>query len=166
MTPEDFIELDVSAKEAVITAVLARNGVEDLHAEGAFDDAQAPTLNRLFRQCVVEVSYAATISDDDDAMGFVLEVADEGHEDAGDDLRMRCLTGAAARAVASFTERCAVDDETSEKLARAAQIGVLRQDEAERFMQPGIGMQLFFSLIREWEAPEVSPEFRARFLQS
>jgi hypothetical protein len=32
-------------------------------------------------------------------------------------------------------------------------------------MQPGIGMQLFFSLIREWEPPEVSPEFRARFLQ-
>jgi hypothetical protein len=27
-------------------------------------------------------------------MDFVLSVADKGHEDAGDDLRMLCLTGA------------------------------------------------------------------------
>jgi hypothetical protein len=165
VTPEDFLALDVAAKEAVITAVLARNGVEDLHADGAFDDAQAPTLNRLLRQCAAEVSYAAAISVDDGALEFVLAVADEGHEDAGDDLRMLCLTGAAARAVALFAERCALDDNTRDRLALGAQLGVLRQDEAEGFMQPGFGMQLFFSLIREWEPPEVSPEFRTRFLQ-
>jgi hypothetical protein len=47
MTPEQFGALSSAEREAVLIAVFARNGVEDLHAEGAFDDAQAPGLNHL-----------------------------------------------------------------------------------------------------------------------
>jgi hypothetical protein len=35
---------------AKVFALGVRNGVEDLHAGGAFDDGQAPLLNRLTRR--------------------------------------------------------------------------------------------------------------------
>jgi len=34
--------------------VLVRDGVEDFHAAGAFDDEQAPTFNRLVREAMGE----------------------------------------------------------------------------------------------------------------
>lgn len=103
MTPEDFTALDVAAQQAVLAAVLVRNGVEDLHAAGAFDDRQAPVLNRLVRQEMLQACTSAQIggaAHED----YLFELAEDGREEAGDDFRLLCLTGAASRAVWAFVE--------------------------------------------------------------
>jgi hypothetical protein len=160
MTPEEFTALDVAAQQAVLAAVLVRNGVEDLHADGAFDDGQAPILNRLVRQEMFQACTSAEIggpAHDD----YLFEVAEDGHEEAGDDFRRVCLTGAAARAVWAFAEVEGLDDQTAEALADAAQVAICNEDE-ERAMLTPMGAQLLFSYISVWEPPELSEEYRQR----
>lgn len=103
MTPEEFSSLDAPAQQAVLAAVLVRNGVEDLHAAGAFDDGQAPGLNRFVRQ---ELFQACTSAQIGGAVheDYLVELADGGCEEAGDDFRLLCLSGAASRAVWAFVE--------------------------------------------------------------
>lgn len=46
---------EFDALAAKVIALAARNGVEDLHADGAFSDKQAPALNRRIRSRIYEV---------------------------------------------------------------------------------------------------------------
>jgi hypothetical protein len=52
------VEGDVEASIAMIVALAVRNGVEDLHAEGVFSDAQAPDFNRGVRNGLYEALVA------------------------------------------------------------------------------------------------------------
>lgn len=166
MTPEEFLSLSPSEMETMRVAVLARNGVEDLHADGAFDDTQSPCLNRLFRQEAYQVMYAMQHADedtDDEFVDYLVEVGQDGHPDAEDDMRRQCLTGAVARAVEEFAREQDIDELIARELAEAAQLGVLDQAEAEGLVSSPLGVRLFFSLISAWEAPELSADYRARF---
>jgi hypothetical protein len=80
MTPEEFIAVDVAAQQAVVAAVLVRDGVEDLHAAGAFDDRQTPVLNRLVRQEMLQACTSAQIggaAHED----YLFELAEDGREE-------------------------------------------------------------------------------------
>jgi hypothetical protein len=137
MTPEEFSSLSAWEMEAMRVAVLARNGVENLHADGAFDDTQSPCLNRLFRQEAYQVMYATRRLDEGNGEEFVdylVEVSQDGHPDAEDDMRLQCLTGAVARAVGEFAEEQDIDERIAGELAEAAQLGVLDQAEAEELI--------------------------------
>jgi hypothetical protein len=165
VTPEEFLALSAPEQEAVIVAVLARNGVEDLPADGVFDDGQAPALNRRFRQEAYQATYAArqVAEGDDRFTAYLAEVAGEGHPDADDDMRLLCLSGAIARAVRSFADEFAISDEIAQVLVEAAQVAVLDEaGEANAFMTSPIGLQLFFSLTSTWEPPRLSDRYRAR----
>jgi hypothetical protein len=75
MTPEEFLSLSASEMEAM-------HGVEDLHADGAFDDTQSPCLNRLFRQEAYQVMYAMQHADEgtgDEFVDYLVEVGQDGH---------------------------------------------------------------------------------------
>lgn len=145
MSPEEFTALDVAAQHAVLAAVLVRNGVEDLHAAGAFDDRQAPILNRLVRQ---EMLQACTSAQTGGAAheDYLLELAEDASEDACDDFRLLCLPGAAARAVWAFAEGERLDDHTAEALSGAAQAVVCNQEEDKAILTP-FGAQFLFSCI-------------------
>ena len=160
MTPEDFTALDVVAQQAILAAVLVRNGVEDLHAAGAFDDRQAPVLNRLVRQEMLQACTSAQIggaAHDD----YLVELAEDGREEVGDDFRLLCLTGAAARAVWAFVDGEGLDDYAGEALVEAAQAAVCNQEEEQAMLTP-LGAQFLFSFISAWEPPELSDEYRER----
>lgn len=160
MSPEEFTALDVAAQQAVVAAVLVRNGVEDLHAAGAFDDRQAPILNRLVRQEMFQACTSARMGGAAHE-NYLLELAEDGWEEVRDDFRLLCLTGAAARAVGAFAEGESLDHNTAEALSRAAQAAVCNQDEESAMLSP-FGAQLLFSCISAWERPDLSDEYRRR----
>jgi len=61
--PDTPSEQDTDAVIAKMIAVAARNGVEDLHADGAFSDQQAPLLNQRIRSRIYELLVASRRSD-------------------------------------------------------------------------------------------------------
>lgn len=160
MTPEDFVALDVAAQQAVVAAVLVRNGVEDLHAAGAFDDRQAPAFNRLVRQEMLQACMSAQVGGAAH-VEYLVELAEDGREEVGDDFRLLCLTGAAARAVWAFVDAQGLDADTGEALAEAAQAAVCNEEEEQAMLTP-MGAQFLFSYISAWEPPELADAYRKR----
>jgi hypothetical protein len=148
--------------QATIFAVLARNGVEDLHSQGAFDDSQAPDFNRLMRQ-ELYAAFVAVEHDDDAAFEYLGDLAEEAHPEAPD-ARYECLTGAAGRAVWLFADLHEIDDGTAADLADAAQLGVLEDREMQALRDP-MGAMMLMSFISDWEPPELSDEFRRDVLK-
>lgn len=165
MTPEELLALSPEARQAVILAVLVRNGVEDLHAAGAFEDSQAPTFNRLVRQELYQAEVAASVKGDmeQDALDYLLTLAEAAHPDAGDDMELMCLSGAVAYAVEKFAEAEGVDEPTWDALTEAAQLAVLDEEERAGLTATPFGNMLLMSCIADWEPPELGPEFTARF---
>lgn len=158
MTPEEFTALDPAAQQAVVFAVLVRNGVEDLHADGAFDDSQAPALNRLVRQELFQ-AFASARTGGPSHDNYLVELSEELGDEAEDDFRMRCLMGAAARAIWAFADAENVDDETARDLVTAAQAAVCNDAELQAMMTP-LGSQFFAGCIAAWEPPELSDVYR------
>jgi hypothetical protein len=80
-----------------VIALAARNGVEGLHAQGAFSDEQAPALNRRLRGYAYEVLIAIrrldASRDDDRFTAYLLDLIDDWEQDP--------LGAALGRAVAS-----------------------------------------------------------------
>jgi hypothetical protein len=161
MTAEDFTALDLPAQHAVIAAVTVRNGVEDLHADGAFDDDQAPTFNRLVRQEFFQAFSSVTTSDDPRHVDYLVGLAEDASDLVeDDDFRMLCLTGAAARAVASFGEIEQIGPSALSALTDAAQQSVLGLDDEFATLANPLAVQFLLSYIADWEPPEFSSEYR------
>ena len=150
---------------AKIIALTARNGVETLHAEGAFSDRQAPALNRRLRGRIYEFLIALERCDpDSDDEPFIRYL----RELAGNDYivpafaALRALVG---RAVDDFAVAEGIDKKVAAALKREAAAGAglgfktwleLRHGQAEtqRAIAYWGGMVPDY-----WEDPVVRPEF-------
>jgi hypothetical protein len=160
---------DYNATLAKMIALAARDGVEDLHADGAFSDRQAPSLNRRIRGRIYEVLTATRLGnphqDDDPLAEYVRDLA-HGHKGGR---ASAALQGAVARAVDDFADAEAIDRDTARKLREAAVNAALvayktvdrlsrskSKDEEDR-------QAVEYWLMRipaYWEEPVVSPEFQ------
>jgi hypothetical protein len=149
-----------------VFALGARNGVEDLHSEGAFDDSQAPLLNRLTRRRIHEALLALRYMDperpDDPFFAYLSELVDDWTEE---DPYHAVFPGAVSRAVWEFAEDAGIDEATAEELEDAAIAGCLehvrllaRANEPDATRQ----LQMVVAMVPSyWEDPDVSDEFRA-----
>lgn len=163
-------EPDFEIPLAKLIALVARNGVEDLHAAGAFSDQQAPALNRRIRGRVYELLVATHRRDyrwDDDPLGEYIADLAQGYR-GGE--TVAALQGAVARAVDDFAAAEAIDATTATKLRKAAikgaveayktvtrlSLGRSKDEERDRF-----AVDWWLRSVPDyWEAPEVSPEFQ------
>lgn len=163
-------EPDFEVVLAKMIALAARNGVEDLHAAGAFSDQQAPALNRRIRGSVYELLLATHRRDyrrGDDPLGQYINDLAHGHRGGQ---TVAALQGAVARAVEDFTAAEAIDTTTATKLRKAAikgaveayktvtrlSLGRSKDEEYDRF---AVDFWLR-SIPSYWEEPEVSPAFQ------
>jgi len=116
---------DHAAMWAEVIALGARNGVEDLHAAGAFTDDQAPVLNWRLRGHTYEVLIALrsmdSRRDDDPFTAYLIDVIDDRPQDP-----LRAALGSAiANAMSEFADAEGIDVETAERLTGAAVDGAL-----------------------------------------
>ncbi len=154
---------------AKIIALAARNGVENLHAAGAFSDQQAPALNRRIRGRVYELLLATHRRDyrhDDPLDKYINDLA-QGYRGGR---TVAALQGTVARAIDDFTAAEAIDTTTATKLRKAAikgaveayktvtrlSLGKSKDEERDSF---AVDFWLR-SIPPDWEEPEVSPEFQ------
>jgi hypothetical protein len=155
---------------AKMIALAARNGVEDLHAAGAFSDRQAPSLNRRVRGRVYELLVATHRRDygrEDDPFGKYIDDLAQGHR--GGQVAA-ALHGAVGRAVDDFAAAEAIDSTTATKLRKAAikgaveayrtvnsvSLGRSKNEERDR-----LAVEWWLRCIPSyWEEPEVSPKFQ------
>jgi hypothetical protein len=162
-------DTDIDAVIAKVIALAARNGVEDLHAAGAFSDRQAPSLNRRLRGRVYELLLATRERDprqDDPFAAYVDDLAD-GHKGGH---AVAALQGTVARAVNDFAAAEAIDTATATKLRKAAikgaveayktvtrlSLGRSKDEERDR-----LAVEFWLrSIPSYWEEPVVSPEFQ------
>ncbi len=162
----DAADIDQDAVFAKMIALAARNGVEDLHANGAFSNRQAPALNRRIRGRVYEVLIAIQRGDlgrdDNPFTAYLSSLAG----DYDDELAHAALQGAVARAVQEFATAEAIDQDVARKLQEAAvnealfafeMLLRLHRGEVEPQRQIAYWLQMVPSY---WEDPEVSPEFQ------
>jgi hypothetical protein len=153
---------------ARMIALAARNGVEDLHASGAFSDRQAPALNRRIRGRIYEMLAANRLRDarrDNDPFSkYVNDLEDQGKRPfAG-------LRGAVGRAVDDFAVAEAIDPDTAAKLKKEAikgaveawrtssrlSLGRSKDEEKDSF-----AVNWWLRCIPDyWEEPEVSADFQ------
>src|SRR5450759_482630 len=166
----DASDIDADILSAKTIALAARNGVEDLHAAGAFSDQQAPSLNRRIRARIYEVLLARRLSQPGSTHDpFARYIADLTQGQKGG-RGIAALQAAVARAVDDFSASEAIDDATAKELREAAIDGAV---EAYRVVtRLGLGRSkneehdrraLYFWLMSVpdyWEKPEVSPEFQ------
>jgi hypothetical protein len=149
-------DADTNVVIAKLIALAARNGVEDLHANGAFSDRQAPALNRLLRGRVYEFLVATSRSEADGQSGAPSAAA---------------LRGAVGRAVDEFAVVEGIDEGTALKLRRAAIRGAVEAFQRTRRVALGrsrdverdqMAVQWWLQSIPDyWEDPLVSVEFQA-----
>jgi hypothetical protein len=150
---------------AKVFAFGVRNGVEDLHAGGAFDDGQAPLLNRLMRRYIYEALLALRYLDperpDDPFFAYLSELVDDW---ATDDPYEAVMPGAVSRAIWEFAECAGIDEAAAEELEEAAITGCLghvhllaRADEPDARAQLSMALAMVPSY---WEDPDVSDDFR------
>jgi hypothetical protein len=155
---------------AKLIALVARNGVKDLHVAGAFSDQQAPGLNRRIRGRVYELllaSHRRNYRWDDDPLGKYIADLAQGYR-GGE--TVAALQGAVARAVDDFAAAEAIDATTATKLRKAAikgaveayktvtrlSLGRSKDEERDRF-----AVDWWLRSVPDyWEKPEVSPEFQ------
>jgi hypothetical protein len=166
----DDLDLDFHAVLAKMIALAARNGIEDLHAAGAFSDRQAPSLNRRIRGRIYELLVATRRNDlsrDDDPLTKYVDDLAQGHRGGR---VVAALQGAVARAVDDFAAAEAIDTATATKLRQAAikgaveayktvnrvSFGKSKDEERDRF-----AVEFWLrSVPSYWEEPVVSPEFQ------
>jgi hypothetical protein len=150
---------------AKVIALGARNGVEDLHANGAFSDAQAPALNRRMRSAVYELLVAmralGTTADDAPLVEFLATRMEEWD----DDPLVATLPGALGEAVHDFAAEADIAPSVADKLEAAAVAGA--HEAAELYANAGdpeklqgVGF-LVPSIPEYWEPPDVGPEQKA-----
>jgi hypothetical protein len=171
VVPLDLAERVASEDHATLwaktIALAARNGVEDLHAAGAFSDGQAPALNRWLRGHVYEVLMALRRMDarrvDDPFTAYLVDLIDDEEEDW---LRA-ALKGAVSNAVREFADPEAIDAETAARLEQAAVDGALEVVElCYSLDQPDARRRLAFlisSIPGYWEPPQLSRSFSVMF---
>jgi hypothetical protein len=167
-------DIDNDAVLAKVIALAARNGVEDLHAAGAFSDQQAPSLNRRLRGRVYELLLATRHRDSSrrhDPFTVYVDDLASGHTGSHS---TAALQGTITRAVDEFATAEAIDQDTQRQLRRAAIKGALaaykvvgrlsrgrpkdeHDQQAARFWVE--------SIPEDWEEPTFSPEFQ-RMLDS
>jgi hypothetical protein len=163
-------EHDFDVILAKMIALAARNGVEDLHANGAFSDRQAPALNRRIRGRVCEVLVATHRRDygrDDDPFGKYIDDLAQGHR--GGQVTA-ALHGAVAQAVDDFAAAEAIGPITAAKLRKAAIKGAVEAYKTVNSVSLGrsknekrdrVAVEFWLrSIPSYWEDPEVSPEFQ------
>jgi hypothetical protein len=155
---------------AKIIALAARNGVEDLHADGVFSDRQAPSLNRRIRDGVYEMLIARRLADPcrhDDPLAQYVDDLGQGH---GGGRAVAALQGAVARAVDDFAAAEAIDAATAAKLRKAAVKGAVDAHKTVTRLSLGrskdeehdrVAVEFWLrSIPPQWEEPTVSPEFQ------
>lgn len=167
---EGVTDQDADATIAKLFAVAARNAVEDLHATGAFSDAQAPALNRRIRSRIYELRLAVQLSDPympDDPFTIYVDKLVEGHRGGR---MVAALQGAVGQAVDDFAAAESIDAATAGRLRKAAIKGAVEayktttrlslgrsKDEAQdRF---AVNFWLM-SIPSYWEEPEVSADLQ------
>jgi hypothetical protein len=146
-------------------ALGARNGVEYLHAAGAFTDEQALALKCRLRSDAYEVLTALRRMDsrraDDPFSAYLIELTGDCR---GDPL-CAALRSAITNAVREFADAERIDAETAARLEHAAIDGAFEVVELYyRLDQPDGRRQLAFlinSIPSYWEQPPVSPAFGA-----
>ena len=155
---------------AKMIALAARNGVEDLHANGAFSDRQAPALNRRIRGRVYELLIATHRRDygrDGDPFGQYIDDLAYGH---GGGQVTAALQGAVGQAVDDFAAAETIDSTTATKLRKAAIKGAVEAyktinsvslGRSKNEEQDRVAVEWWLrSIPCYWEEPEVSPEFQ------
>jgi hypothetical protein len=160
-------EQDADAIFAKMIALAARNGVEDLHTDGAFSDQQAPALNRRVRGRIYEVLIAVRrgdLSRDDDLFtDYLWKLAG----DRPGDVARAAVQGAIAKAVDEFAEVEAINSDVASQLRQAAIKEALFAFEALLKLHRGDpearkDVAYWLWLVPDyWEEPAVSPEFQA-----
>jgi hypothetical protein len=162
-------DTDFDATLAKMIALAARDGVEDLHADGAFSDQQAPSLNRRLRGQVYELLIATRHRDPgrrhDPFAEYVHDLA-HGHRGG---LATAALQGAIARAVVDFAAAEAVDGDTARKLREAAvkaalvaykTVDRLNRSKPKNERDRRAAEYWLMRVPSYWEEPVVSPEFQ------
>jgi hypothetical protein len=166
----DAADTDFDAVIAKVIALATRNGIEDLHANGAFSDRQAPALNRRIRGRIYELLIANRLRDasrNDDPFSQYIDHLAEGHK--GGHI-VAALQGAISRAVDDFATADAIERDTAAKLCTAATKAAveawktinrlsLHRSKDEKKDQFAVGWWLS-SIPDYWEEPEVSSEFQ------
>jgi hypothetical protein len=167
--PDSGDEFSILA--AMTIGMSARNAVEDLHADGAFSDPQAPALNRRLRNRAYEVLVAvqalAETSHDDQLTEFL---ADQAALDGKTTERIKpiaALRGAIRAAVRDFAAAERLDPAIAKKLEIAAVGGATDAFKALRSLDKLESAQEVSYLARlippYWELPEVAPELSEIF---
>jgi hypothetical protein len=152
---------------AKLLALGVRNGVEDLHAAGCFDDSQAPLFNRTVRARILEALLALEFAGGDRqstaeaAIGWL-----GGHADlAEEDPLLGLLPSAVAGAIDSFCEGIGSTAPEREDLHRAAREGLeqticLYKDAIAGKPQARESMGLLAQMIPDyWEDAEPREDF-------
>jgi hypothetical protein len=152
---------------AKVLALGVRNGVEDLHADGAFDDSQAPAFNRLVRGRIYEslAVLRAAGAPDVDADSPVMDWVIEHFDPEPDDGLTAAVPNAVEDAVETFAHEHDLSEDIMEQLVDDALAGAaetvdlflrLGDEDAQRHLT-----FLLLSLPDEWEEPEMRPEVAA-----
>ncbi len=155
---------DHAALWAKTIALAARNAVEDLHAQGAFTDEQAPALNRRLRdhayEALIAIRWVGRDQDEDAFTACLLDLIDDWEHDP---LRA-ALRSAITNAVREFADAKGFDAETAMRLEHAAVDGALEVvDLYDRLGEREARWQLAFlisSIPSYWEPPQLKASLR------
>src|ERR1700691_1320689 len=101
---------------AQMISLAARNGVEDLHANGAFSDLQAPALNSRLRGRVYELLIATRHRNSSRRRDPFTAYADDLAPGYTGSHAAAALQGAIARAVDEFTAAETIEPDTARQL--------------------------------------------------
>ncbi len=162
-------DTDFDAVLAKMIALAARDGVEDLHANGAFSDQQAPSLNRRLRgriyELLIATRYRVPARRHDPFAEYAHDLA-RGHKGG---LTTAALQGAIAQAVDDFATAEAVDSDTTRKLQEAAvkaalvaykTAGRLSRSKSKDEQDRRAVEYWLMRIPSYWEEPAVSHEFQ------
>lgn len=163
-------EIDNNALLAKLIALAARNGVEDLHAAGAFTDRQAPSLNRRLRGRVYELLIATRYRDSSRRRDPISAYVDGLASEYAGSRAKAALQGAVARAVDGFAAAETINPDVARQLREAAIKGALAAYKTVSRLSRGkskdedrdrAGVEFWLKSIPDyWEEPTVSPEFQ------
>ncbi|MDX6670917.1 MAG: hypothetical protein QOI91_1280 [Solirubrobacteraceae bacterium] len=170
---EALLASDPEALWAMMLALGARNGVEDLHASGAFEDEDAPLLNGALRRHLYGALVALTYSTNTRHPhrrwfeDFLLDVAGAAPEGDGPEQALPPLRGACVLAVQEFAEAIRLGHTARVALARSAVNGM---EDHYRVMAgtSGVGADpsalgfVIAAIPGYWERPELSLEVASR----
>jgi hypothetical protein len=162
---------EFSVLAAMIIGVSAREAVEDLHANGAFSEQQAPALNRRLRNRAYEVLLAVQAlveTGHHDQLTEFLAVQATLDGEATERIKpIAALRGAIRAAVHDFAGAERLDSAIAKKLESAAVGGATDAFKALRSLDKLESAQEVSYMARlippYWEFPEVAPELREMF---